>query len=182
MDETNHTGESVSYVTLDPPFNGITAGDPIPFPPAEPNNGDVGLPPAELNEGEVWVRYHPASGKLPEILNSIENPILAPKITVPETLFNRSPPPWHPFSCRADFEQAELFVRFDVSDPQINAQLKLVTSVGSGITIKSAKELHKILAQIPTSEILPEVNFHRYFFLMNRWFIDLIFAVPNFTF
>lgn len=158
---------------LDHSSNGIAlaAGNHIlseDLLPAEPNNGDDDSSPAELNEGEVWVKYHPASGKPPEILNSNDNPILAPKITVPETLFNQSPPPWHPFSCHADFEQAELFVWFNVSNPQINAQLKLMTSVGHGITIKSAKELHKILAQIPTSEVLPEVNFHLSFF---HWII-----------
>lgn len=67
-------------------------------------------------------------------------------------------PPWHPFPCRADFEQAELFLRFDVSDPQIDAQLKLIRSFSRGVTMESAKDFHKILERVPGLEISPEVR------------------------
>lgn len=119
---------------------------------------DIHLQPVRLNEGEVWVKYHPASGKSPKILNSVDNPILPPRIPLPAMSFDKTLPAWHPFSCRADFEQAELFLCFDVSDPQINAQLKLIRSFSHGITMRSAKDFHRILEQIPELEISPEVE------------------------
>lgn len=115
--------------------------------------------PTQLNEGEVWVKYHPASGKSPKILNSEHNPILPPT-PLPPVVFDQRSPPWHPFKCRADFEQAEIFLRFNVSDTQINAQLKLNDTFGhaDGVTMKSAKEFHRILEQVPALEMSPEVS------------------------
>jgi hypothetical protein len=69
-------------------------------------------------------------------------------------------PPWHPFCTRADFEQAELFLRYDCTDSYINGQLTLIHS-GSplihSITLTSAKEMHAILAQVLHIEDLPGV-------------------------
>jgi len=100
--------------------------------------------PSDHDEGEVWIEYHPASA-----------------VTLPTVLFDEHIPPWHPFCSRADFEQAELFLRADCTDSFIDAQLKLIhagSPLGHSITLKSAKEMHKILAQIPTIEDLPDVS------------------------
>jgi hypothetical protein len=117
--------------------------------------------PTDLNEGEVWVEYHPASEKPPKILFSAERPVPAPTTVLPSKPSDESVPPWHPFKSRADFEQAELFLRFDVGDAQINAQLKqMVTDcpLGHSVTIRSAKEFHSILARIPDLEVMPEAS------------------------
>jgi hypothetical protein len=60
----------------------------------------------------------------------------------------------------ADFERAELFLCFDVSDAQINSQLKLMVTncpLGHSVTMKSAKEFHATFARIPDLEVMPEV-------------------------
>jgi hypothetical protein len=117
--------------------------------------------PIDLGDGEVWVEYHPASGKPPELLSSMD--IRTPATTaLPSKPFDEEVPPWYPFKSRADFEQAELFLRFDVSDPHIDAQLKLMVTdcpLGHSVTMTSAKEFHAILAQIPVLESMPEVRF-----------------------
>jgi hypothetical protein len=114
--------------------------------------------PTHLNEGEIWVEYHPASGKHPEILR----PQCAVMHIVPPAMpYDPGMPPWHPFRTRADFEQVELFLRHDCTDPYINDQLKLIHSsspLGHSITLKSAKDIHSILAQIPCIEDIPGVR------------------------
>ena len=70
-------------------------------------------------------------------------------------------PPWHPFCTRLDFEQAELFLRTNASNPYIDSQLKLIHAgapSGHGITLKSAREFHTILRLIPDIELLPGVH------------------------
>src|ERR1700683_1982181 len=106
--------------------------------------------PSNLNDGEVWVEYHPASGRLPEILFLADRPAPTSTTALPSKPFDESGPPWYPFKLRADFEQAELFLRFDVSNSQIDAQLKLMVTdcpLGHSVTMKSAKEFHVILAR-----------------------------------
>lgn len=114
--------------------------------------------PSQLDEGEVWVEYHPASGKRPEILRPQG---LAHRVDTPVMSFDATMPAWHPFRTRADFEQAELFLRYDCTDSYINGQLKLIHSsspLGHSITLESAKEMHDTLAQIPRIEDLPGVR------------------------
>ena len=119
---------------------------------------DPVVQPTELNEGEVWVEYHPASGKRPEILYPMDT---LPHGPLPAEPFDDRLPPWYPFKSRADFEQAELFLRFDVSDSHIDAQLKLMVTdcpLGHSVTLQSANEFHATLAQIPALESLPDVS------------------------
>jgi len=108
--------------------------------------------PTQLDEGEVWVEYHPASGKRSEILRPQVADIPIASISPPN---DTALAPWHPFITRADFEQAELFLRYDCTDSYINAQLRLIHSgspLSHSITMQSAKEMHAILAQIPRIE------------------------------
>ena len=51
-----------------------------------------------------------------------------------------------PFPTRADFEQAELFVNNNCSDRLINAQLTLARQNGMRLEMKTAREMHKLLA------------------------------------
>ena len=116
------------------------------------------------------MEYHPASGKPPELLSSMDIRIPA-TTTLPSKPFDEKVPPWYPFKLWADFEQAELFLRFDISDPHIDAQLKLMVTdcpLGHSVTMTSAKEFHAILAQIPVLESMPEVR-------------DLMYQVSNFV-
>jgi hypothetical protein len=120
--------------------------------------------PSALDKGEVWVEYHPASGKCPEILRAEQ--MSRPSVTLPTVPFDEQVSPWHPFRSRADFEQAELFLRGDCTDSFIDAQLKLIhagSPLGHSITLQSAKEMHQILTQIPTIEDLPDVRVSQVF-------------------
>lgn len=124
------------------------------------SNGETGHPlrPTDLDEGEVWIEYHPASGKLPEKLSAADKPVA---VALPRLPFNTNVPPWHPFASRADFEQAEIFLRFDASDTHIDSQLKHMSSVcplGHSVTLKSARELHDLLARVPNFEVIGEVS------------------------
>ena len=114
--------------------------------------------PSQLDEGEIWIEYHPASGKHPEILRPQG---LVQCVVPPVMPYDATTPPWHPFRTRADFEQAELFLRYDCTDSYINGQLKLIHSsspLGHNITLESSKEMHATLAQIPRIEHLPGVR------------------------
>ena len=114
--------------------------------------------PESLNNREVWVEYHPASGKPPQVIRPGKG--LTTSVTLPSPPFDKNMPLWHPFHTCLDFEQAELFLRVDASNSYIDAQLKLIHSgsgVAHGITLKSAKELHSILHSVLDIEVLPGV-------------------------
>jgi hypothetical protein len=72
---------------------------------------------------------------------------------------NDSQPPYFPFSTLANFEQPELFVKRDHSDPQIDDQLNLwrchVPNVG--VTLKKAQEMHLYLQTAGIEEDLSQV-------------------------
>jgi hypothetical protein len=98
--------------------------------------------PSQLDEGEIWIEYHPASGKHPEI----SRPQGVVQCVVPPVMpYDTTTPPWHPFRTRADCEQAELFLRYDCTDSYINGQVKLIHSsspLRHNITLEFAKEMH----------------------------------------
>lgn len=118
--------------------------------------------PLSLQEGEVWVEYHPASGKTARLLRDEGHSHPSPSVSHPSKLFDPQNPPWSPFRTRQDFEQAELFLRFNCTDSHINQQLKLIrdgsTSVPHKITLQSAKEIHALLARVPKVEMLSGVR------------------------
>lgn len=51
-----------------------------------------------------------------------------------------------PFPTRADFEQAEVFVNNNCSDKLINSQLKLAHRHGMRLEVRTARQMHKLLA------------------------------------
>ncbi|KAL1669102.1 hypothetical protein GGF50DRAFT_85638 [Schizophyllum commune] len=106
--------------------------------------------PAELKSSETFVEYHPHSGLHPKILNEDTPP---PIPVLPKTYVNRTPP-WHAFGSRADFEQAELFVRFGTTNPQINAQLALNQRrhPDPRSPLKTAQDFHNILQELAREE------------------------------
>jgi len=70
-----------------------------------------------------------------------------------------SRPPHFPFKTLADFEQTELFVKRDHTDPQIDEQLKLWKrhAPGSAVTLKNAREMHRCLQVAGVEEDLSQV-------------------------
>lgn len=99
------------------------------------------------------MEFHPASGKPPEICDFTHEDLSFP--VTPTHLLSEGPPAWYPFASRTDFEQAEIFVRFDATDAHINAQLRLMNST---IGLNSATEVHNLLAEIPALESIEQVN------------------------
>jgi hypothetical protein len=127
-----------------------------PEPPTQPISSSSNQP-TSLDEGEIWVEYHPASGKAPEILRADSSQ--SSVVPVPFE-FNSDVPPWHPFRSRTDFEQAELFLSYDCTDSFIDSQLKINNSrspSSHGITMKSAKDMHRTLAKVLQIEDLATV-------------------------
>ena len=107
-----------------------------------------GLEPLQL--GQTLVVYHPFAGRHPEIVKTVELMQLQESNIPPSP---ESPvEPYAPFKTRADFEQAEIFVRHNCTDTMINDQLRLNQQVSEAseqgvYTMKNAHEMHKTLAQ-----------------------------------
>lgn len=100
-----------------------------------------------LQPGQTLVIYHPFAEHPPEVVDTARLTLTRePDI---------SPPleePYAPFSTRADFEQAEVFICHNSTNSMINDQLRLnrnssQTSKLHIQTIKNACEMHKILAE-----------------------------------
>ena len=70
-----------------------------------------------------------------------------------------SRPPYFPFNTLADFEQTELFVKRDHTDPQIDDQLNLWGrhAPNVGVTLKNAREMHQYLQTAGVEEDLSQV-------------------------
>lgn len=116
--------------------------------------------PLEL--GETLVVYHPHAKRPPQVIPTRE---LANFSRSPEDLEDLLPlddsrPPYFPFRTLADFEQTELFVRRDNTDPQIDEQLNLWRrhAPGVGVTLKNAREMHQHLEAAGIEEDLSQVT------------------------
>lgn len=118
-------------------------------PPGKPKDKfGIGTTPeyeelGSLQPGQTLIIYHPFAEHPPEIVNTAN-------LTWTRE-FDLSPPleePWAPFKTRADFEQAELFLRYNCADSMINNQLQLNQRASPSVhTVKNAHEMHKILAE-----------------------------------
>ena len=133
-------------------------------PPGQPIN-EFGVGSAAEYEGlgpvapgQTLIVYHPFSGQPPEIVDTAH---LAwtrePDICPP------SEEPYAPFKTRADFEQAEIFIRHNCADTMINDQLRLNQEVSQAReqdthAMKNAREMHKILAQAGQYQDISSVN------------------------
>jgi hypothetical protein len=100
-----------------------------------------------LQLGKTLVIYHPHAQHPPEVIETT---------TLSLTREPEPPPlpetPWAPFASRADFEQAELFIKHNCTNGLINDQLRLNQKQDSGDRypgnpplMKNAQDLHKIL-------------------------------------
>ncbi|TRM55788.1 hypothetical protein BD626DRAFT_576598 [Schizophyllum amplum] len=108
--------------------------------------------PSDLEFGEVWIEYHPESG-LPDTVYSASNGAAQAKPVLPHSFANEAPP-WHPFSTRENFEQAELFIRYGCTGSFINEQLALNHRAAqeTKVTMRNAQELREIMAGLPKAE------------------------------
>ncbi|KAL1713402.1 hypothetical protein EV715DRAFT_296107 [Schizophyllum commune] len=108
-------------------------------------------PPKQLLNSEVYIVPHPHSGRRPTIYNDDTAP--PPPDVIPKTYARRAPP-WHAFGSRDDFEQAEVFIRFGTSNPQINAQLALNQRRNPSLrtAMRNAEDLHRILHDLAREE------------------------------
>ena len=72
---------------------------------------------------------------------------------------DNSQPPYFPFKTLADFEQTELFIKRDHSDPEIDEQLDLWRrhAPSTGVTLKNAREMHQHLQAAGIEEDLSQV-------------------------
>ena len=98
-----------------------------------------------LKPGETLIMYHPHSQRPARVtptadLHSPTERTHRHDITKPEDSYA-------PFPTRADFEQAEIFVNDGCSDQHINRQLKFQREKGMCLHMKTAREMHRLLAQ-----------------------------------
>lgn len=113
-----------------------------------------------LQLGETLVVPHEHSQRPPYIIKTSE--LLNTSLEHDNCRQDPNPTfaPWAPFSSLSDFEQAEVFVNYNCTNSHINAQLRVVHSASSDseISLQSAKDVHKILAQGAVAENLSEVR------------------------
>ena len=116
--------------------------------------------PLEL--GETLIIYHPHAKRPPRVVQTAEVTQVLPRC--PEDLAVLLPsdnlrPPYFPFKTLADFEQTELFVKRDHTDPQIDEQLDLWRrhAPNASVTLKNAREMHKYLQAAGIEDDLSQV-------------------------
>ena len=122
-------------------------------PPGNPHNefGNGTVPDYEgldtLQPGQTLIVYHPFAGHPPEVVDTAKLALTRePDIPLPLA------EPYAPFATRADFEQAEIFLRHNCTNSMINDQLRLNQNTlqpgQSGVqTMKNAHKMHRILAK-----------------------------------
>ncbi|KAH9934362.1 uncharacterized protein B0H18DRAFT_1207855, partial [Fomitopsis serialis] len=113
-----------------------------------------------LGHGETLIVYHPHARRPASIVSRdghVRPAVLGSRLPDPGAVYGSALDaarpedaealPWAPFHTRADFEQAELFVRYHCTDSYINQQLRLIhqSSASTQITLKNAAEIHTIL-------------------------------------
>ena len=116
------------------------------------DNGDTSNPPdvealiqTPLRPGKTLIIYHPHAQHPPEIIDTDTLSLTRePQPSLPP------PEPWAPFASRDDFEQAELFIKYNCTNKMINDQLRLnqkrdLHNHGPGDlpSMKNACEMHK---------------------------------------
>ena len=128
--------------------------------------------PLEL--GETLVIYHPHAEWPPQVIATRE---LTDFSNCPEDLegplpLNDSQPPYFPFWTLANFEQTELFVKCNHTDPQIDNQLDLWRhhAPGMDVTLRNAQEMHKCLEAAGIEDDLSQVTLRCIFsMLLKPW-------------
>lgn len=134
--------------------------------PGEPNtstSGAVQLDPTTwpLELGETLVVYHPHANLPPRVIPTKELVALSrgPEDLADQIPLDDSRPPYIPFETLADFEQTELFIKRDHTDPEIDEQLDIWRRHGprSAVTLKNAREMHRCLQVAGDEEDLSQV-------------------------
>lgn len=132
----------------------------------EPNDStrDIAQDPTTwpLELGETLVIYHPHAKRQPQVIPTRELTQAFPDPSDPNDLLpssNGSRPSYFPFKTLADFEQTELFIKRDHTDPQINEQLDLWRRHGpdGSVTLKNAREMHQYLQTAGVDDDISQV-------------------------
>ena len=110
-----------------------TATDEVDANPSDVSNMDC-------QDGDIKVKYHPSSGRKPEVLPFEEFIQSASAKPPPE-----DPEPWNPFKTRADFEFAALAQDTQISKGQVKRLIDLfhrcIKDGGDSFTISSCNEM-----------------------------------------
>ena len=144
---------AVARLTLD----GVDPDEPIA------STSDAAQDPTTwpLELGETLVVYHPHAKFPPRVIPTKELMALSrgPQSPADQIPLDDSRPPHFPFETLADFEQTELFIKRDHTDPEIDEQLDLWRRHGprSAVTLKNAREMHRCLQMAGVEEDLSQV-------------------------
>ena len=138
MDEETHVGATQRY-----------GNDPLPGSPnginVDHEPPPIGVDPTGvvLQPGETLVVYHPHSQRPTRIVPTAE--LHGPREHI---IWHTIKPEdsYAPFPTKADFEQAEFFINNNCSDGYINGQLGLSHKRGTCLKVKTAREMHELLA------------------------------------
>ena len=127
---------------------------------AQGSTHDPTIWPLEL--GETLVVYPLHAKRPPQIIPTRELANFSRSSEDLEDLLplDDSCPPYFPFRTPADFEQTDLFVRCNNTDPQIDKQLNLwrCHATGVGVTLKNACKMHQHLEAAGIEEDLSQVT------------------------
>ena len=114
---------------------------PNPDPPTEddhpgreaPVSPPVAAPETAAPElDDFKIEYHPSSGSVARIYSFNEFQRHRPTVPSPAELLEHLSKPWQPFSCREDYEFAEVVLEAGMSQQQITRLLQVVKRIQSG--------------------------------------------------
>ena len=94
--------------------------------------------------GETLVMYHPHSQRPMRVAPTADPH--GPTERTHRHDIRKSEDSYAPFPSRADFEQAEIFINDGCSDEHIDKQLKFQRENGPHLKVKTAREMHRLLA------------------------------------
>lgn len=134
-------------------------------------------PPRPLQPGEVYIVYHPASGRAPEISSICGYNIEEFNAEICSLPLDNPPPhpnlpPWHPCESLDDFEWVEDWINDGYSSKKINSQIKLHCKQAAkrGIqpfhSFSSANDVHQTLANARAIANISKVRSHPLFYYL----------------
>ena len=115
------------------------------------SSGDINPPSIGANQmvtlkpGETLILYHPHSQCPMRIIPTVD--LHGPTERTIRHDIRRLEDSYAPFPTRADFEQTEIFINDGCSDKHIDKQLKFQRRNGMALQMKTAREMHALLAR-----------------------------------
>jgi len=102
------------------------AGSSSSSPPVSHHDSRMPSEPRAFNDGDIKVEYHPRSGRESKIYSFEDYARERPSAR------ERDDDPWHPFSCRDDFELAEALLVSGMKRKQVETVLNIVKRISEG--------------------------------------------------